>query len=72
MTLTKTVRNVTSGGGAVTSNRASPGHSLEYAITYSNPGSKVLSAIVINDATTPTGSLAAAASGVVIFRVTVE
>lgn len=49
--LAKTVRNLTTGGAAGTSNVAASGQTLEYTVSYSNPGSASVSTIVINDAT---------------------
>jgi uncharacterized repeat protein (TIGR01451 family) len=51
LTLAKSVRNVTLGTPAGTSNTARPGDILEYVVTYANPGAGALSAIVITDAT---------------------
>ena len=63
LTLAKSVRNVTLGTPAGTSNTARPGDVLEYAITYTNSGSGALSAIVITDATPAFTSFQAAACG---------
>jgi uncharacterized repeat protein (TIGR01451 family) len=49
--LAKTVRNLTTGGAAGTSNVAASGQTLEYTVSYSNPGPASVSTIVINDAT---------------------
>jgi mucin-19 len=49
LALSKSVRNVTLGGAAVTNNTARPMHVLEYVITYRNNASAGLSNIVIND-----------------------
>ncbi len=51
LVLAKSVRNVTLGGTAGTSNVAASGHTLEYTITYTNNGSAPLGNIVISDAT---------------------
>jgi uncharacterized repeat protein (TIGR01451 family) len=51
LTLSKTVRNVTQGGAAVTSNTARPNDVLEYTITYLNTSGGTVSAIVVTDAT---------------------
>jgi uncharacterized repeat protein (TIGR01451 family) len=51
LTLAKSVRNVTQGGTASTSNTARPNDILEYTITFTNTGSGVVSAIVVTDAT---------------------
>jgi len=51
LTLAKSVRNVTQGTPAGTSNTAKPGDVLEYSVTYTNPAAGALSAIVITDAT---------------------
>jgi uncharacterized repeat protein (TIGR01451 family) len=51
LTLNKTVRNVTQGGVAGTSNQARPGDTLEYVITYANLSSGPITNIVINDST---------------------
>ena len=50
LTLSKSVRNVTQGGSAVTSNTARPMDLLEYRITYGNSSAVSLNMIVINDA----------------------
>ena len=51
LTLAKTVRNVTAGGLAGTSNVAGPGQVLEYVISYSNNSGNAVSMIVISDNT---------------------
>jgi uncharacterized repeat protein (TIGR01451 family) len=51
LSLSKSVRNVTQGTAAGTSNTAKPGDVLEYAIAYTNPAGGALSSIVITDAT---------------------
>lgn len=51
LTLSKAVRNVTTGGATGTSNAARPGETLEYIVTYSNLGSEPLTNIVIADST---------------------
>ncbi len=51
LTLSKSVRNVTQGGAAVTSNTARPLDLLEYRITYTNVSAFSLNNIVINDGT---------------------
>ena len=51
LALAKTVRNVTQGGTAGTSNTARPNDVLEYTITYTNTSSGTVSAIVVTDAT---------------------
>ncbi len=51
LALAKSVRNVTLGGAAGTSNVAASGHTLEYSITYTNNGSTPLGSIVITDST---------------------
>lgn len=49
--LAKTVRNVTQGGAAGTTNTALPGDVLEYVINYANSSSTGISMIVISDNT---------------------
>ncbi len=61
LTLAKSVRNVTQGTPAGTSNTARPGDILEYTVTYGNPGAGALTSIVITDAT-PAFTLFQAAS----------
>jgi uncharacterized repeat protein (TIGR01451 family) len=51
LTLMKSVRNVTQGGTAGTSNSAKPGEVLEYSITYSNSSSAPVSMVIITDNT---------------------
>ncbi len=51
LVLMKSVRNVTTGGAAGTSNTAKPGETLEYIITYSNTSNAPLNTIVISDNT---------------------
>ena len=51
LVLAKSVRNVTQGGAAGTSNTARPGDVLEYVITYTNSSSTAVSMIVISDNT---------------------
>ena len=51
LSLTKTVRNVTTSGSAGTANAAKPGETLEYTIAYSNASADPLATIVIHDAT---------------------
>jgi large repetitive protein len=51
LVLAKSVRNVTTGGVAGTSNVAASGHTLEYTITYTNNGSVPLGNIVVTDST---------------------
>ena len=51
LALQKTVRNVTTGGTAGTSNAARPGETLEYTITYTNNSADPLATIVVNDGT---------------------
>jgi uncharacterized repeat protein (TIGR01451 family) len=63
LTLAKSVRNVTLGTPAGTSNTARPGDVLEYTITYSNSGAGALSAIVVTDATPAFTTFQAAACG---------
>ena len=50
LTLSKSVRNVTQSGTAVTTNTARPMDLLEYRITYGNSSAVGLNMIVINDA----------------------
>jgi uncharacterized repeat protein (TIGR01451 family) len=61
--LAKSVRNVTLGTPAGTSNTARPGDVLEYVITYTNSGGGALSAIVVTDATPAFTSFQAASCG---------
>jgi uncharacterized repeat protein (TIGR01451 family) len=63
LTLAKSVRNVTLGTAAGTSNTARPGDVLEYTVTYTNSGAGSLSAIVVNDATPAFTSFQAASCG---------
>ncbi len=51
LVLAKSVRNVTLGSGAGTSNTARPNDVLEYTIAYTNTSSGTVSAIVVTDAT---------------------
>ena len=51
LALTKTVRNIGTGGSASTSNAARPGDMLEYVISFTNNAAEPLSSIIINDAT---------------------
>ena len=51
LTLSKTVRNVTTGGSAGTSNAAKSGETIEYTISYNNVSVDPLATIVINDST---------------------
>ncbi|MBC8161615.1 MAG: DUF11 domain-containing protein, partial [Roseiflexaceae bacterium] len=51
LVLTKSVRNVTQGGAAGTSNTARPGDLLEYVVTYTNNSSTPVSMVVISDNT---------------------
>ena len=51
LTLQKSVRNVTQGGIAGTSNAARPGDVIEYVIAYSNNSGTAVSTIVISDNT---------------------
>ena len=51
LTLMKSVRNITQGGVAGTSNTAKPGDTLEYVITYSNAASTAVMMVVISDNT---------------------
>jgi uncharacterized repeat protein (TIGR01451 family) len=51
LTLAKSVRNVTLGGGASTANTARPNDVLEYTITYTNTSPGLLSSIVVTDPT---------------------
>jgi uncharacterized repeat protein (TIGR01451 family) len=51
LTLSKTVRNVTQGGGALTLNTARPNDILEYTVTYLNTSGGTVNTIVITDAT---------------------
>ncbi|HXF78214.1 MAG TPA: hypothetical protein VN598_05100, partial [Usitatibacter sp.] len=61
--LAKSVRNVTQGTAAGTSNSAKPGDVLEYSITYTNPAGGALSSIVITDATPAFTTFQSAACG---------
>jgi uncharacterized repeat protein (TIGR01451 family) len=63
LTLAKSVRNVTLGTPAGTSNTARPGDVLEYTITYTNSGAGALSAIVVTDATPAFTTFQAASCG---------
>ncbi|HUX74104.1 MAG TPA: hypothetical protein VMV25_09475 [Steroidobacteraceae bacterium] len=59
--LSKLVSNVTEGTAAGTSNNASPGNTLQYRLTVSNPGSTPISQLTIDDSTPAyTGFLSAA------------
>ena len=51
LTLMKSVRNVTQGGTAGTTNSARPGDILEYIITYTNTASTTVMMVVISDNT---------------------
>jgi mucin-19 len=51
LVLSKSVRNVTQGTPAGTSNMARPGNVLEYLITYTNTSNSPLSTIALSDAT---------------------
>lgn len=51
LSLTKTVRNVTTSGSAGTANAAKPGETLEYTVAYSNNSADPLATIIIHDAT---------------------
>jgi mucin-19 len=51
LSLTKTVRNVTTSGSAGTANAAKPGETLEYTVAYSNTSADPLATIMIHDAT---------------------
>ncbi|MBL8521263.1 MAG: DUF11 domain-containing protein [Betaproteobacteria bacterium] len=51
LTLMKSVRNVTQGGAAGTTNTARPGDTLEYVVTYSNAASTPVMMVVISDNT---------------------
>ena len=51
LALSKLVNNVTQGGAAATTVSATPGDTLQYALTAVNNGSQALSTLVINDAT---------------------
>jgi uncharacterized repeat protein (TIGR01451 family) len=51
LTLGKTVRNLTLGTAAGTTNTARPNDLLEYTVTYSNGANAPIGAIVVNDAT---------------------
>jgi uncharacterized repeat protein (TIGR01451 family) len=63
LTLAKSVRNVTQGTPAGTSNTARPGDVLEYTLTYTNSGAGSLSAIVVTDATPAFTTFQSAACG---------
>jgi uncharacterized repeat protein (TIGR01451 family) len=63
LTLTKTVRNVTQGGAAGTTNTARPGDVLEYIITYSNAASTSVMTVVISDNTPAFTNFTTAACG---------
>ncbi len=63
LVLAKTVRNVTLGSGAGTSNTARPNDVLEYTVTYTNTGAGTLSTIVITDATPAFTTFESAACG---------
>jgi uncharacterized repeat protein (TIGR01451 family) len=63
LTLSKAVRNVTTGGASGTSNAASPGETLEYTVTFSNLGSEALANIVIADSTPAYTSFVSASCG---------
>ncbi|MGZ5073396.1 MAG: hypothetical protein ACXWBL_09680, partial [Usitatibacter sp.] len=63
LTLAKSVRNVTLGTPAGTSNTARPGDVLEYVVTYTNSGAGALSAIVVTDSTPAFTSFQAASCG---------
>ena len=51
LVLLKSVRNITLGGVAGTSNTARPGHTLEYVIAYTNTSNSNLSTIALADVT---------------------
>ena len=51
LSLSKTVRNVTTSGSAGTANAARPGETLEYTVAYSNNSADPLATITIHDAT---------------------
>ena len=51
LTLMKSVRNVTQGGIAGTSNTARPGEVLEYIVIYTNTSSTNVMSVVISDNT---------------------
>jgi uncharacterized repeat protein (TIGR01451 family) len=63
LTLAKTVRNVTTGGLAGTSNVAGPGQILEYVIAYSNSSGAAVNSIVISDNTPAFTNFTAASCG---------
>jgi uncharacterized repeat protein (TIGR01451 family) len=63
LALAKSVRNVTQGGTAGTSNSARPGDVLEYLITYTNNSSSAVSLIVISDNTPAFTSFTVASCG---------
>jgi uncharacterized repeat protein (TIGR01451 family) len=64
LVLAKSVRNVTQGGVAGTSNTARPGDVLEYVIAYSNSSSTAVSMIVISDNTPAFTNFSVASCGV--------
>lgn len=47
--LTKTIRNVTQGTSATTTNGGKPGETLEYCITYTNVGQVAVSNVIVSD-----------------------
>jgi uncharacterized repeat protein (TIGR01451 family) len=63
LTLAKSVRNLTLGTAAGTSNTARPNDVLEYTITYTNTSAGALSSIVITDATPSFTTYLAASCG---------
>lgn len=63
LSLSKTVRNVTTSGSAGTANAAKPGETLEYTIAYSNASADPLATIVIHDATPAFTAFVSAACG---------
>ncbi|HEX4858424.1 MAG TPA: hypothetical protein VFV17_05355, partial [Usitatibacteraceae bacterium] len=63
LTLMKSVRNVTQGGVAGTTNTAKPGETLEYVITYSNSSSSPVTMVVVNDLTPAFTTFVSAACG---------
>jgi mucin-19 len=51
LNISKTVKNITTGGTSTTANTARPGDTIEYTITYNNTSASPIGTIVINDTT---------------------
>ena len=70
LTLSKDVRNVTTGGAFGFSNSALPGEMLEYRITYTNVGTSPLSNVIVNDATPTYTTFVSATCGALVPNIT--